>query len=133
MRIGHGRDPAKPSEHRTETFSGDVWADPILPSADGAGATTVVFEPGARTDWHSHEVGQVLCVTHGEGMLRSADGTSLRLAPGDVAHIPAGEVHWHGAAPGSLLVHLAISIGATEWMHPVSDEEYAAPFEEGGG
>ena len=90
-------------------------ADPVLPAEDGIGVTTVIFEPGGRTYWHRHEVAQVLLVTHGEGRLQSADGTGVA-GPGDVAHIPAGEVHWHGAAPGSLLVHVAVSVGKTEWM-----------------
>ena len=91
-------------------------------------AQVYVFEPGGRTYWHKHEVAQVLFVTAGEGRLQSADGTGGTLRPGDVAHIPAGEVHWHGAAPGSLLVHVAVSVGKTEWMHEVSDEEYAGGF-----
>ena len=127
MRIAHGRD-GKPSERRTDTFSGGVLADAVLPAADGIVVNTVVFEPGGRTYWHKHEVAQVLFVTAGEGRLQSADGTGGTLRPGDVAHIPAGEVHWHGAAPGSLLVHVAVSVGKTEWMHEVSDEEYAGAF-----
>ncbi|MBN9622091.1 MAG: cupin domain-containing protein, partial [Actinobacteria bacterium] len=98
---------------------------------DGIVVNTVVFEPGGRTYWHKHEVAQVLFVTTGEGRLQSADGTGGTLRPGDVAHIPAGEVHWHGAAPGSLLVHVAVSVGKTEWMHEVSDEEYAEAFADG--
>jgi quercetin dioxygenase-like cupin family protein len=130
MRVVRGRDGAG-SEERSETFSGRVWADPVLPSADGVGVTTVIFSPGARTYWHSHEVGQVLHVTHGEGRLQSADGTGCTLTAGDVAHIPAGEVHWHGAAPGSLLVHTAVSIGRTDWKGAVDDADYQAAFTEG--
>lgn len=129
MRIAHGR-VGKPSARRTDTFSGGVTGDPVLPAEDGIVVNTVVFEPGGRTYWHKHEVAQVLIVTAGEGRLQSADGTGGTLRPGDVAHIPAGEVHWHGAAPGSVLVHLAVSVGKTEWMHEVSDEEYAEAFTE---
>lgn len=131
MRVGHGRATGKPSENRTATFTGEVWADPVLPSADGVAVNAVVFQPGARTHWHKHEVGQVLHVTHGKGRLQSADGTGQDLNVGDVAHIPAGEVHWHGAAPDSLLVHVAVSIGATEWMDAVQEEDYEAAFGEG--
>jgi quercetin dioxygenase-like cupin family protein len=127
VRIAKGR-AGKPSERRTDTFTGGVLADPVLSPEDGIVVNTVIFEPGGRTDWHKHEVAQVLFVTAGEGRLQSADGTGGTLRPGDVAHIAAGEVHWHGAAPGSLLVHAAVSVGKTEWMHGVSDEEYAGAF-----
>jgi len=127
MRVAHGRADG-PSKRRTDTFTGGVWADLALPAEDGVVVNTVTFEPGARTYWHKHEVAQVLFVTHGEGRLQSADGTGETLRPGDVAHIPAGEAHWHGAAPGSILVHAAISVGKTEWMDAVSDEDYAAAF-----
>jgi quercetin dioxygenase-like cupin family protein len=128
MRVAHGR-AGKPSRQRTDTFSGTVWADSVLPAEDGIVVNTVAFEPGGRTYWHSHEVAQVLQVTHGEGRLQLADGTGELLLPGDVAHIPAGEVHWHGATPDSFLVHVAISVGKTEWMHEVSEEEYGSAFQ----
>ncbi|HVW46544.1 MAG TPA: cupin domain-containing protein [Solirubrobacterales bacterium] len=127
MRVAHGR-ADRPTERRTDTFSGGVWGDLVLPAEDGIVVNTVTFEPGARTYWHQHEIAQVLFVTHGEGRLQSADGTGATLRPGDVAHIPAGEVHWHGAAPGSILVHVAVSVGKTEWMNEVSEEDYASAF-----
>jgi quercetin dioxygenase-like cupin family protein len=127
MRVSRGRSGA-PSEQRTDTFTGTVFADPILPQEDGIVVNTVIFAPGARTYWHRHEVAQVLHVTAGEGRLQSADGTGSVLRPGDVAHIPAGEVHWHGAAPGSLLVHVAVSVGKTEWLDEVRAEDYTAAF-----
>lgn len=129
MRIAHGR-AGKRTEKRSNTFTGDVWGDAVLANEDGITVNTVIFEPGGRTYWHKHEVAQVLYVTHGEGRLQSADGSGGTLRPGDVAHIPAGEVHWHGAAPASVLVHLAISVGKTEWMHEVSAEEYAGAFDD---
>jgi quercetin dioxygenase-like cupin family protein len=128
MRIAKAARTGAPTEQRGPTFTGRVWADPVLGAANGVMVNNVFFEPGARTHWHSHEVGQVLHVTHGEGFLRSKDGSGSKLAAGDVAHIPAGEVHWHGAAPESYLLHLAISIGATDWLEAVSDEEYAEAF-----
>jgi quercetin dioxygenase-like cupin family protein len=132
MRVAHGRS-GKPTERRSDTFTGGVWADAILPAEDGIVVNTVTFEPGARTYWHAHEVAQVLHVTHGEGRLQLDDGTGSTLRPGDVAHIPAGELHWHGAAPGSMLTHVAVSVGKTEWMGEVSEDDYAAAFEGGQG
>lgn len=128
MRIAHGRS-GRPSEQRTDTFSGTVLADPVLPPEEGIVVNTVAFAPGGRTFWHAHEVAQVLHVTHGEGRLQLADGTGTPLLPGDVAHIPAGEVHWHGAGPASLMIHVAVSVGKTEWMHEVSEAEYGSAFD----
>ena len=90
MRVARGRVPGAPSEERGATFTGRVWTDPVLDGEDGVMVTGVFFEPGARTHWHTHEVGQVLHVTAGEGYLQSRDGTGSRLTVGDVAHIPAG-------------------------------------------
>jgi quercetin dioxygenase-like cupin family protein len=129
MRVARGRAAGAPSEQRGATFTGRVWADPVLAAEDGVGVGAVFFEPGARTYWHRHEVGQVLHVTHGEGFLQSRNGSGSRLTAGDVAHIPAGEEHWHGAAPDSYLLHLAVSIGENTWLEPVSDDEYAQAFQ----
>ncbi len=128
MRVspGNGR-----TQRRGDTFTGGVWADSALPAADGVAVTTVIFEPGARTYWHRHEVGQVLHVTHGEGWLQSATGEGQPLRPGDIAHIPAGERHWHGATPASVFSHVAVSIGATEWMDAVTEDDYVNAFGRG--
>jgi quercetin dioxygenase-like cupin family protein len=123
MKIVRGRE-GRPSEHRTETFTGDVWADAIL-ADEGLTVNSVFFAPRARTHWHRHAVAQVLHVTHGRGLLWSSDaGRGAVLEPGVVAHIPAGERHWHGGAPDSFLLHLAISVGSTEWLEAVSDNDY---------
>ncbi|HXH96734.1 MAG TPA: cupin domain-containing protein, partial [Gaiellaceae bacterium] len=106
-----------------------VWADPVLPAEDGITVNAVFFEPGARTHWHSHDVAQVLYVTNGRGYLQSRDGTGGALTPGDIAHIAAGEEHWHGAAPDSYMLHVAVSVGGHEWLEPVSEEDYARAFE----
>jgi quercetin dioxygenase-like cupin family protein len=124
VRIAKGR-AGTPSEERGPTFTGRVWADPVLGAADGIVVNNVFFEPGARTHWHRHEVAQVLYVTAGEGRVQSRDGSGWTLEAGDTVHIPADEEHWHGAAPGSYLLHLAVSVGATEWLEPVSDEDYS--------
>ena len=126
MKIVRGRAGA-PSERRSTTFTGGVWAEPLL-AEEGVVVNAVFFEPGARTHWHRHEVGQVLYVTHGEGRLRSRAGDGGPLTAGDVAYIGPGEEHWHGAAPGSYLLHVAVSIGTTDWLEPVADGDYARAF-----
>ncbi len=126
MRIAKAGRIGKPTEERGPTFTGQVWADPVLGGEDGIMVANVFFEPGSRTHWHTHETAQVLHVLAGEGRLQSRDGTGGKLQAGDVAHIPAGEEHWHGAAPGSYLLHLAVSIGSVDWLDPVSDADYAS-------
>ena len=101
MKIVRGRE-GRPSEQRTDTFTGEVWGDVVL-ADEGITVNSVFFAPGARTHWHRHGIAQVLHVTHGRGLLWSSDeGRGVVLEPGDVAHIPAGERHWHGGAPDSL-------------------------------
>lgn len=106
---------------RSETFTGTVWADPVLPKADGVGINNICFAPGARTFWHHHERGQILHVVAGAGLIRSAGGPVCPLRPGDIVWVPPGERHWHGAGPDSYLVHLAISLGDTVWHDEVAD------------
>lgn len=130
MRIARGRAQGARSEARGPTFTGRVWADPVLAAEDGVTVNAVFFEPGARTHWHTHEIGQVLYVTNGEGYVRTREGTGGRIAAGDVVHIAAGEEHWHGAARESYLLHVAISLGEATWLDPVEDEDYAAAFED---
>jgi len=125
MRIARGRADA-PSQKRDDTFTGTVWADPVLAAEGDVGVNDVFFEPGARTHWHTHAIGQVLVVTHGEGFVRTRDGDGGRIRAGDVVHIASGEEHWHGAAPDSYLLHIAISLGSATWLEPVGDEDYAA-------
>ena len=124
MRVNRGRESSAPGELRGPTFTGDVWADPVLASGDGVMVNTVLFTPGARTHWHRHERGQVLLVTHGRGyvQLRGGEGTWVRA--GDVVHFAGGEEHWHGAGPDTWMSHTAISLGATEWLDEVSAEDY---------
>ena len=132
MRVARGRAAAgSPSEQRSATFTGRVWGDPVLAAEDGVVVNNVFFEPGARTHWHTHGVAQVLHVVAGDGWLQSRDGTGMALHVGDTAHIPAGEEHWHGAAPTSYLLHYAVSVGGTFWLDPVTDDEYASATEPG--
>jgi quercetin dioxygenase-like cupin family protein len=131
MRVAKAGRIGKPSEQRGATFTGRVWADPVFAAEDGIMVNNVFFEPGARTHWHTHQVAQVLQVVAGEGRVQSRDGTGSRLQAGDTVHIPAGEEHWHGAAPESFLLHLAVSVGATDWLDAVSDEDYASAIAPG--
>lgn len=93
----------------------------------------VTFEPGARTAWHTHPLGQVLVVTAGSGLAQTWGGPIRRIWPGDVVWIPPGEKHWHGASATASMTHLAIQEqldGKTaNWMEQVSDELYQAGSE----
>ena len=111
-----------------QTFTGKVWSTPISRASDRPVAVIgVMFEPGARTFWHSHPEGQVLYVASGVGRVGSADGRVTEMAAGDAVYTPAGASHWHGASPTSHMMHLSItSGGATAWeRRAVSDEEYS--------
>lgn len=127
MEIVRGRRESIPTEQRGPTFTGEVWADPVLAAKDGPNILNVFFTPGARTHWHSHEHGQLLHVTTGSGLVCAAGESPQALGAGDVVWAPAGEVHWHGAAPTTSLGHLAVSFGVTSWHEAVTPEEYAAP------
>lgn len=132
MKIHRGRLPGAASENRTDTFTGTVWGDPILVESNPAiTGNTVCFMPGARTYWHSHGEGQILIVTHGRGFVQNRDEQSP-IAPGDVVYVPPGEEHWHGAAGDSMLVHLAISLGPTQWLDEVDEELYQRVVAAGG-
>jgi quercetin dioxygenase-like cupin family protein len=126
MRIATAGRTGAHSEERGATFTGRVWADPVLGAEDGIMVNNVFFEPGARTFWHTHGVAQLLRVVAGEGRVQSRDGSGETIHVGDSVHIPAGEEHWHGAAPGSYLLHYAVSVGGTDWLEPVSDDDYAS-------
>lgn len=125
MEIVNGRrDGSKPTERRTATFTGEVHADQLLDGGGGAALTSVLFAPGGRTYWHSHERGQVLHVLSGRGLVCTEGGVPQHLHTGDLVWAPPGEVHWHGGGPDSMLLHLAVSLGTTSWLGPVSDADY---------
>ena len=114
----------------SDWFTGTVRIDPLF-AAEPPGRTAgahVTFEPGARTAWHTHPGGQTLIVTFGRGRVQREDGPVEEIRAGDVVWFPAGEKHWHGAAPDSWFSHLAIEVpgeqGSNEWLEPVSDAEY---------
>jgi len=97
MKIIHGRAAGSESEQRSATFTGEVWGDPILAPTDGVTINNVFFAPRARTHWHTHEGGQILMVTYGQGKVRAQDGDEHDIRPGDTVWISPGERHWHGA------------------------------------
>jgi quercetin dioxygenase-like cupin family protein len=115
-----------------EYFTGNVRIDPLNQTTAPARvlAVTVTFEPGARTAWHTHPLGQTLIITSGCGWVQSEGGPKQEIRPGDVVWCPPGEKHWHGATPTSAMTHIAIVEqldGKTvEWMEQVSDEQYQA-------
>lgn len=123
MRIVHGRAEPLGSQQRA-TVTGEAWFDPVLPETDGNTITTVFFAPGAYTYWHSHERGQILQVLAGHGLICSQGETPRAISAGDTVWVPAGERHWHGAAPDSFMTHTAISLGETRWAEPVTASEY---------
>ncbi len=114
-------------------FTGTVWQDPIVETEAPARvrAVSVTFAPGARTNWHTHPLGQTIHVLAGRGLCRIEGEAVRELKPGDTVYFPPETRHWHGAAPDTQLVHLAIheALDGTHvtWMEPVSDEDYAAP------
>lgn len=116
-----------------EWFTGTVRVDPLFASPDPARASgaAVTFEPGARTDWHSHPLGQTLVVTAGCGRVQQWGGPLMEIRPGDVVSIPPGVKHWHGAAPTTAMTHIAVQEQhdgkAVDWMEKVDDAAYAAP------
>ena len=115
-----------------EWFTGTVRVDPLFQAPDPArvAGASVTFEPGARTAWHTHPLGQTLIVTAGCGLARRWGGPTEQIRPGDVIWIPPGEKHWHGATATTAMTHIAIQEQlngkAVDWMEKVSDEQYQA-------
>ncbi len=114
-----------------EWFTGVVWQDPLIEAPDPARvrAVRVSFEPGARTAWHTHPLGQTLHVLSGLGRAQAWDGPVQEIRPGDTVWIPPGEKHWHGASPAHAMVHIAIQEhmdgNHVTWLEHVTDEQYA--------
>ena len=113
-------------------FTGTVRIDPLFeaPAPARVRGASVTFEPGARTAWHTHPLGQTLIVIAGCGRAQREGGPTEEIRPGDVIWISPGEKHWHGAAPTTAVTHIAIQEAldgkAVEWMEKVSDENYGA-------
>ena len=111
-------------------FTGTVRIDPLFPVAPPArsAGNLVTFEPGARTHWHTHPLGQVLVVVSGVGRVQREGEGIEEIRPGDVVVFAPGERHWHGAAPATAMSHIAIQESldgkAVDWFEPVSDDHY---------
>ncbi|MGY3445570.1 MULTISPECIES: (R)-mandelonitrile lyase [unclassified Bradyrhizobium] len=115
-----------PAEH----FTGSVLQDPInmAPAPARLNASRVSFEPGARTAWHTHPLGQTLYVISGIGRVQAKGGPIREIRPGDVVWIPPNEKHWHGASPDNSMTHIAMQEALdgvfSTWMEHVTDEDY---------
>ena len=122
------RPSVKPSP---DYFTGAVRQDPLMeaPAPARVRATSVTFEPGARTAWHTHPLGQTLIVTSGKGLAQSWGGEIQEIRAGDTIWFSPGEKHWHGAGPDTAMTHIAIQEALdgsiADWMEPVSDEQYS--------
>ena len=118
-----GRGPA-------DYFTGTVRVDPLFQAPDPARVrgASVTFEPGARTAWHTHPLGQTLIITSGRARVQSWGGPVEEVQSGDVVWFPPGEKHWHGATPAAAMTHIAIqeALGdkTVDWMEKVSDDQY---------
>ena len=113
-----------------EWFTGTVRLDAAFTTEAPArlGGATVTFEPGARTNWHTHPLGQTLIITAGQGWVQREGGPVEVIRPGDIVWIPAGIKHWHGASATTAMTHLALQDSlngnAVEWLEPVTDAQY---------
>ena len=123
MQVAHATQiPREPTG--SEHFTGVVQRQNLGTIESPAGSALVVtFAPAARTHWHSHPDGQILHVIDGRGRVVNRNGEGSDLQPGDLVITPPDEVHWHGAAQGAHLTHLALSFGQTRWLEEVSGEE----------
>ena len=125
------RSSSRPSRQGpADWFTGTVRIDPLFDAREPAraGGVSVTFEPGARTAWHIHPLGQTLIVTAGSGRVQREGGPIEEIHPGDVVWFEPGEKHWHGAAPTTAMTHIAIQEQlkgkAVEWLEHVSDKRY---------
>ena len=126
------RNGTQPSQKGPEAwFTGQVRLDLLHTAAEPArvGAASVTFEPGARTAWHTHPLGQTLIILSGSGWVQQEGGPIEDVKPGDVVWFPPGLKHWHGATPTNSMTHIAIQEAldgkAVEWLEKVSDAQYA--------
>jgi quercetin dioxygenase-like cupin family protein len=116
-------------------FTGKVRIEPLFPAIEGGRATggLVTFEPGARTAWHSHPLGQNLIIMSGVGWTQCEGGPKQEIRAGDVVSCPCNRRHWHGATTTNAMSHIAITEALdgspVTWMEKVSDEDYLAPIE----
>ena len=122
--------PRPAAKGSPDWFTGPVRVDPLFQAPDPARASAgqVTFEPGARTNWHTHPLGQTLIITSGLGWVQRDGGPIQEVRPGDVVWFPPGLKHWHGATPTTAMTHIAIQETLdgknVDWMDKVSDEQY---------
>jgi quercetin dioxygenase-like cupin family protein len=123
-------DSRSSSRGSSDWFTGNVQIDPLFEARDPARVrgASVTFEPGARTAWHAHPLGQTLIVTAGLGWAQSEGGPVEEIRPGDVVWFAPNEKHWHGATPNAAMTHIAIQEAldgkAVEWLEHVTDQQY---------
>lgn len=116
-----------------QNFTGSVQVDQLFPARNPSRVSggVVTFEPGARSAWHTHPLGQILIVTAGVGRVQAWGGPIKEIRAGDVVRIPPDVKHWHGASPTTAMTHIAIQEAlngkAVEWLEKVSDEQYGSP------
>ena len=126
MRAGSQPSAKGPAEYFTGTVRMDAQFQRAAPAR--ARGVTVTFEPGARTAWHTHPLGQTLIVTAGAGRVQRESGPVETIGPGDIVWFPPGEKHWHGAAPLTAMTHIAISEAldgkTVDWLEKVTDAQY---------
>lgn len=126
-RIGSQASSAGPADY----FTGSVRIDPLFkaPAPARSSGVNVTFEPGARTAWHTHPLGQTLIVTAGVGRVQREGGSIEEIRPGDVVWFPPGEKHWHGASPTTAMSHIAIAEvlegRSADWLEKVSDAQFS--------
>ena len=126
------RNGSRPSTKGAQDyFSGSVRVEPVFQVGEPMrlNAGSVTFEPGARTAWHTHPLGQTLIITAGLGWVQTEGGQIEEVRPGDVVWFPPGEKHWHGATPTTAMTHIAVQESLNgknvDWMEKVSDAQYS--------
>ena len=130
--------PRSTAKAPAQAFTGDVYVTPIYSGTEPSRMTVALvrFTPGARTNWHSHAVGQTLHVTEGVGLVGTRDGSVVRVRADDSVICPPDEEHWHGAAADTFMSHLAMleslpgGEDPTTWLEPVPDEDYETADQE---
>ncbi|KQT53054.1 MULTISPECIES: cupin domain-containing protein [unclassified Aureimonas] len=131
----NGSQPSSPGP--ADYFTGTVRLDQPFKGSEPArvAGAIVTFEPGARTAWHTHPLGQTLIVTAGLGWAQREGGPVEEIRPGDIVWFPSGEKHWHGATASTAMTHIAIAEAeggkSVDWLEKVADDQYRAP--ESGG
>jgi quercetin dioxygenase-like cupin family protein len=130
----NGSEPSKKGPE--ENFTGSVRIDPLAQASEPGrvGCSLVTFEPGARSAWHTHPLGQILIITVGAGWTQCWGEPKHAIRAGDVVWCPAGNKHWHGATATTAMSHIAVTEmlngKAVEWLEKVNDEQYLAPVDD---